>query len=407
MSRRVVVVGSGIAGLAAAFAARRAKATVTMVMGRPGATTLTSGALDDIDWERADARPPRALEPSEKAFLDAFGIWEVGEERALVATSSGRLRSARGRDRAVLDLSRFGNAVIALPRMPRFDWDADALASTLSSEPLARARGLRFEAIDADVLRFADEARLSAAELAERHDAERVAWLIGRLRACADLAGKQALLVGPFLGLEPSVAEALTEALGMPVGETLSPVGGVAGLRFERARDRLLSKLDVVAQPGVSTGARGEAGRAIVELEGDAMLDGNIVVLATGGVAGGGMLLSRSMLAGLDEDSRREPAFLPSVDCEAVLFAGGRPLVLPSSPYGASAEDLAWSAVRGRTLLETVGFAEADGWGIRADGDAIDWLLVAGDAVADRPRTVLEAMRTGLRAGERAARGRG
>lgn len=405
MSRRVVVVGSGIAGLAAAFAARKAKATVTMVLGRPGATTLMSGALDDLEWERAKASPPSALAANERAFLDALGIWEVGEERALVATSAGRLRPARGRDRAVLDLSKLRDAEVALPRSPRLDWDADALAHALSNEPEALARNLRFEAIDAETLRFADEAKLSAYELAERHDEERVVWLAERLRACPGLAGKQALLFGPFLGLQPTVAQVLTEALGLPVGETLSPVGGVAGLRFERARDRLLSKLDVVAQPGFLTGARGEAGRAIVELEGDAMLDGNVVVLATGGVAGGGILLSQAMLAGLDEASARTPAFVASLDTEAVLTAGGAPLPLPSSPFGPESEELAWSAVRGRTLLERVGFAESEGRGLRADGEPIEWLFVAGDAVAERPRTVLDAMRTGLRAGELAVRG--
>ena len=405
MSRRVVVVGSGIAGLSAAFAARKAKATVTMVLGRPGATTLTSGALDDIEWERAKSSPASALAANERAFLDALGIWEVGEERALVATSSGRLRPARGRDRAVLDLAKLENAVVALPRSPRFDWDADALSRALNGEPLAQARGLRFEPIDAETLRFADEAKLSVYELAERHDEGRVAWLVERLRSCPGLEGKQALLFGPFLGLQPSVAEALTEALGMPVGETLSPVGGIAGLRFERARDRLLSQLDVVTHQGFLTGARGEAGRAIVELEGDAMLDGNVVVLATGGVAGGGILASKALLAGLDENASREPAFVPSLDSEAVLATFGCRLPLPSSPFGPPTEELSWSSVRGRTLLESVGFAEDQGRALGADGEPIDWLLVAGDATADRPRTVLEAMRTGLRAGELAARG--
>lgn len=401
MSRRVVVIGSGVAGLAAAFAARRARATVTMVMGRPGATTLMSGAIDDVEWERAGE--PRPLSAEERAFLQALGIWEVGERPTLVVTSSGCLRPARGRDRMVLDLSGLENATIALPRLPRHDWDADALAAALSSEPLARARGLRFEAIDVETLRFADEAVLPAYELAERHQGERLAWLAERLRPA--LAGKSALLFGPFLGLEPTVAETLTEALGMPVGETLSPVGGLAGLRFERARDRLSSQLDVVPQPGWTTGVRGEAGRVIVELAGDAMLDGNVAVLATGGVAGGGIVLSRAMLGGLDENGAREPCFVPSLECWAVLAARGEVLSLPSSPYGPSPEDLAWSAVPGQPLLERVGFAVAEGHALRAEGEAIDWLLVAGDAVADRPRTVLEAIRSGLLAGSLAARG--
>src|SRR5690606_37418466 len=107
----------------------------------------------------------------------------------------------------------------------------------------------------------------------------------------------------------------------------------------------------------------------------------------------------KAMLGGLDENAGREPAFVPSLDCGAVLAARGQVLSLPSSAYGPSPEELAWSAVPGRPLLESVGFAVADGHGLLPEGDAIDWLLVAGDAVADRPRTVLEAIRTGLRAG--------
>lgn len=406
MSLRVVVIGSGVAGLAAAFAARRAKANVTMVLGRPGASLSMSGALDDIEWERAEARAPRPLAANEQAFLDALGIWEVKAERALVATLSGTLRPARGRDRAVLDLAALSDATIALPRVNRPRWDADALARALADSPLARERGLRFEAIDAEVLRFAEETRFEDAELAARHDPERVTWLADRLKSAPGLAGKGAVLLGPWLGLDEAAASSLSEALRIPVGETLSALGGPAGMRFERARDRLLSSLDVVAQPGRVTAVRGEeVGRAILELEGEAMLDANVVVLATGGVAGGGILLSKSSLYGLEDDaSHREAIFVPSLETPSVLAASGRPLTLPSSPYGPDFEQLAFSAARGRSLLERVGFlASEDGRALKADGEPIDWLAVGGDALADRPRTVLGAIRTGLIAGERAA----
>lgn len=405
MSLRVVIIGSGMAGLAAAFAARRAKANVTMVLGRPGASLAMSGALDDIEWEQAEARAPRSLSSSEQAFLDALGIWEVKPDRALVATLSGRLRPARGRDRAVLDLAALSDATVALPRVNRPGWDADGLARTLADSPLAKARKLRFEAIPAEVLRFAEEARFQDEELAARHDPERIAWLADRLKAAPALAGKGAVLLGPWLGLDPSASSSISERLGLPVGETLSALGGSAGLRFERARDRLLASLDVVAQPGRVMAVRGEAGRAIVELEGDAMLDANVVVLATGGVAGGGILLSKSSLHGLADDaSHREPIFVPSLEGPSVLAAQGRPLLLPSSPYGPDFEQLAFSETQGRSRLESVGFfTSKDARALRADGDPIDWLVVGGDAVADRPRTALEAIRTGLFAGERAA----
>lgn len=379
---------------------------MTMVLGRPGASVSMSGALDDLEWERAQGRAPSQLRAREAEFLEALGIWEVGPEPVLVATLSGRLRPARGRDRAVLDLAGLEDASIALPRVNRPDWDADLLARALNDAPWAKTRKLRFEAIDADVLRFSEEAFFSDEELAARHDAERMAWLAERLRASAGLSGKSAVLLGPWLGVDTRASSTLSEALGIPVGETLSAMGGAAGIRFERARDRLLATLDVVAQPGRVLAVRGEeGGRAIVELEGDAMLDANVVVLAVGGVAGGGILLSKSSLHGLDEDAtHREPFFVPSLESPSVLASSGRPLTLTSSPYGPDFEALAYSEVRGRSLLESVGFfTTKDGRARRADGEPLDWLVVGGDAVADRPRTVLSALRTGLVAGERAA----
>lgn len=401
MSTRVVVIGSGVAGLAAAYAARRAKANVTMVLGRPGASTLFSGAIDGGAWERG---LPFELSEDERAFLDAFRIWSISDAPALVATLSGRLRPARGRDRNLLDLSAFRDTTIALPRASRPEWDADGLARMLSGDPMAMERGLRFEAIDAEILRYADETKLPTWDLASRHDEDRLGWLVERLRE-ARLEGKGALLFGPWLGLDASAASTLSSALGLAVGETLSPVGGVAGLRFEGARDRLLAALDIVTQPGRVVRVEGQGEHAIVELAGEAMLDANKVVLAIGGVAGGGLTLSSSALEGLDDDARsRAPIFTASVSNPAAVAAFGRPLTLASSPYGPSFEAFAWSASRGRSLLEAAGlYVASDGCALKAGGERIDWLSVAGDAIADRERAVLAALRSGILAGRRAA----
>ena len=48
----MVVVGAGIAGLAAAWSARRAGREVTVVSAGPGASALGSGAVDDVPWEQ-------------------------------------------------------------------------------------------------------------------------------------------------------------------------------------------------------------------------------------------------------------------------------------------------------------------------------------------------------------------
>ena len=73
MSRRVVVIGAGASGTAAAYAASKLGARVTLITGRPGATSLSSGALDG-DWEGAGDEA--------QAFIDAIGIWAWRPVRA-------------------------------------------------------------------------------------------------------------------------------------------------------------------------------------------------------------------------------------------------------------------------------------------------------------------------------------
>lgn len=402
--RRAVVVGSGLAGTAAAFAARRGGADVTMVLGRPGASALGSGALDDR-WDAGEEAAPIAPTADEQAFFDALGLFRVGPRRALVATLSGRLRFAGGCDRAVLDLASLADATVAVPRADRADWDADSIARALSDDPLAAARRLRFEPIDADALRHTDEARLPERELAARHDAARIAWLAERLRGA--LAGKAAVLLGPWLALDGTVSAALADALGAPSGESLSPVGGLAGVRFERARDRLLSSIGVTRQPGRAVRVRGDGARPLVELDGASVLEADVVVLAIGGVAGGGIELAPSAFAGLPTaGGARTTFFVPSLESPASVASRGRPLDVPSSPFGPEVDALAWSRAHGVSELETAGvWTDAEGRARRRGGEVVRWLVVAGDAVADGPRTAFAAIRTGLAVGARAAVG--
>ncbi|MDP9036791.1 MAG: FAD-binding protein, partial [Myxococcota bacterium] len=57
---RTIVVGAGVAGTAAALAAAWAGARVTVVDAGAGASTLSTGAIDDIPWQSASAKPSPA-----------------------------------------------------------------------------------------------------------------------------------------------------------------------------------------------------------------------------------------------------------------------------------------------------------------------------------------------------------
>src|SRR6185295_18811801 len=104
-------------------------------------------------------------------FAADLDLWDLPEsERPWLATMAGRIRPARGRDRALLDLAPLEGAVVLVPRADRATWDADALAATLASDPFGRARKIAFHAIDLPVLRYDDEHRIGDADLAARHD---------------------------------------------------------------------------------------------------------------------------------------------------------------------------------------------------------------------------------------------
>jgi glycerol-3-phosphate dehydrogenase subunit B len=393
MSARIVVIGGGASGAAAAFAARQAGANVTVVMGRPGATSLGSGALDG---------PPLAsLGPAGsavRAFADAIALWDVAPDGCQLATRSGLIRAARGRDASLLDVGALKNGVVAVVDPSRPGWDAAWLARAWSAEPWARAHGLRFEAVAVDVLRHAHEAAAPDADLALLHDEPgRVAWLIERLKHAPALAGKCAALVGPWLGAKPGLAARIGGQIGKPVGEPLSSPGGAAGLRFETARDALFARLDVARVAGVakSLTAGAETPSAVqVVLESGETIDAEAAVLAVGGVVGGGIRFAP------------HAPFILSLASPAVLAAHGTPLVTSGSPHGAPFESFAWSGGSAPSGLEKVGiWVDAEGRLQRTDGPHRAPLFAAGDAVADSPRTILAALCSGVVAGRRAAEG--
>jgi glycerol-3-phosphate dehydrogenase subunit B len=391
LSQRVAVIGAGVAGTAAAYAAKAEGAEVTLVGARPGATALGSGAIDGATLRPFGDDRARVL-----AFFEALGLWQIDAEKCRVATCAGILRETRGRDRAVLDLSRASAGVVAVVDTGRRGWDATSLARAWTAEAWAKERGLAFAPAKVEVLRLADEASIPDADLAARHDdAERVRWLAERLRAWSGLAGKSALVLGPWLGLRTDVADALSRELGVRVGEPLSEPGGVAGLRFELARDALVARSGVRHVKQRALAIRSDGGRITLELD-TGVLEADAVVLALGGLVAGGVAWA---------PARGGHGFELSVACGASFASGGRPLVPTGSPRGALFEPFAWSGRAYAAGFERIGvWTDAEGRARDREGKALGWLYAAGDVAADAPRTLLEAIRSGIAVGTLAAR---
>jgi glycerol-3-phosphate dehydrogenase subunit B len=410
VTRRIVVIGAGIAGVAAAWSARRRGCEVTIVSAGAGASALGGGAVDDVPWEqlvrssRALGLAPRARPLSDDihAFSNDLGTWSLADDRlAWVATIAGRLRPARGRDHALLDFTALRGARVMLPRAERASWDADSIAAGLNDDPFARAHQVAFVAADVPVLRFDEERRVADGDLALRHDGEaRLAWLAARLTDGVKHTAANAVLVGPWLGAAGSRSEALSRLVGVPVGEALTGVGSPAGQRFEAARGRLLAAKGARLIADRVTVIDRDAGALAITLEHGASLLVDGVVLALGGLVGGGLSYEPpDHRAAADLPAGVRAPFVLSLRAPVTLVAhvGADPLTSEptSSLHGPDIDVAAWPRGDRPGTLESAG--------IRCNGArAAEGITAAGEVVAGRPRTILEAVAAGIRAGNEA-----
>lgn len=391
----VLVVGGGIAGVAAALAARDAGADVTLVRASAGATELGTGALDDAPWE--DARAPVAVDALARSVLDRLGGYAVGPERALVATTGATLRGARGVDAALLDLAALPHgAKIGVPVFEREGWDGRLVARGLEADPLGRARSLTFVPAPASIATLADERVVPDVEIAARHDdPARLSTLAARLRDAK--AEVDAWLLPPWLGVAAPRAAELAKLVGIPCGEVITLPPSPAGARFSRARDRALATAKVSVVLDRVEAIEREASLVVARLEEGEPIAASAAVIAIGGLVAGGVAYapSEALLAtALPRHPR--PAFVLGLDADVSLGVGGHPLVVPGSMFGVQPESIAWP-MHAAPVLEHVG--------VLVDGElrAGEGVWAAGDVVADRPRTFLEALASGARAGRAAA----
>lgn len=375
---KVVVVGAGFAGLAAALAARRAGAEVSVVQQGAGASALYAGVVDG------------SLEPTDEA--QRANLTELGRAlglrlhaKSLVATREGVVRAATGADRALLDLTLLAGRRIGVVDVPRDDWDGRLLVRSFATSAWARQTGTRFELVPLELLEKGHQRRVSAYDFAASFERpERPGWLIELLKAHK---GPDAWLFGPWLGVTQDLSSQLSSAVGVPVGEVTSPPGGAAGARFELRREQLLRGLEVEVL--VERAQRVSAGEAkvVVSLGAGVELEADAVVLACGGFVSGALELTGSLSGAEQTGFELAIQGLPAVE---VRGERGHPV---SSLFGV---DL---AARGRALLERVGLR------VDASGhvSGLSRVFAAGDVTAPETPSVGHALRSGLTAGAAAA----
>ena len=370
------VIGGGIAGAAAAFELARHGLCPTVFHDTAGSSALYSGALDLEPWDRAGVATPLAAELVQ--FSSELGVWALSDAPRRVATLEGNVRPARGTDRALLDLEACAGRRVAVVDVERDDWDAPLLAKSFAASKWAQETQTEFIAVPVPLLQNGFERRISGYDFAALHDdpdrAQALLSALGQSPITPD-----AWLFGPWLGVGRPVARVLSQALGVPVGETTSALGGSAGARFEAARDHLFERIArverrrVIGMQALGRGLR-------LEFPGLGIRDLDAVVLATGGVAAGGVALARSF------ERRGGTGFRLSLVAPIALELDGEVLEGVSSLSGIDFVD------RGLEALLRVGISAGADGAVRANPG----VFAAGDALAGRPRTALVAALSGL-----------
>jgi glycerol-3-phosphate dehydrogenase subunit B len=263
--------------------------------------------------------------------------------------------------------------------------------------------------LDAAVLRTTDERVVPDADLAERHDDEaRRDWLAARLReALARSEGSWAAIVlPPLLGIDRARAEELTQRVGAPCGEAMGLPGGPSGLRFERASRRAYAGAGIAHVVARATRVARAEGHFIVQTEEEGAFEAQAVVLAAGGLLGGGLEYAPSdseLATALPAAARL--AFRLTIDAPATVGASRRPLEIPGSLFGVPPESLADRA-GATSLLDHTGILTRGDGTVLSDmpDEGVPGLFAAGEIVADAPRFWLSALSSGTIAGVSAAR---
>jgi glycerol-3-phosphate dehydrogenase subunit B len=388
---QVVVVGAGAAGTAAALCCANSGARVVVLDGGTGASTLSTGAVDVDSWAQRDG-PPRDVPTAARAALDVLGGYVLPREGALLLTTAGIARPADGHDAALLDVGPFATGRVGVVACARPGWDAHGLA---------RAWGPAFAPLDAAALRHTDEAVVPDADFAAIHDDEtRLGWLASRLREAIARAGGPwaALVLPPALGVEHARAAVLSKLVGVPCGEAIGMPGGPSGLRFERARERAFRQSGVTRVGVRAMQVDPTLGRWRVRTDDGASTEADAVVIAVGGLIGGGVEYApaEAILATALPPSGRLTLRL-SLLAPVTLGAHGCPLESPSSLFGQAPEVIA-HPFASDPLLERAGVLVAqDGAIAGAPG-----LFAAGEVVADAPHEWLSAFVAGAAAGRAA-----
>lgn len=279
-STDVLVLGGGIAGVAAAVAAARAGARTTLVRSGPGATTVCGGGwrgvppgplLDALAAAGLPLDPCTSALPHPDGRLVAFELAPPTQLRA--ALSSGAERAL----------------VCGISGLPSF-------RATALSALWTESAGLPEHALEAVTLRLGDTpaAGWSAVSLGAHieRDPERLGVPLAR---AVRERGAARVIVPAVLGIEhhDRVCDVLQRHAGVSVGEALGGAPSLPGWRLDRVLLRALEQGGIPVVTGFVTEHVAKDGEVrmvtVAGIEDAVSVQARSVVLATGKFLGGGI----------------------------------------------------------------------------------------------------------------------
>lgn len=282
----VLVVGAGIAALAAALGARAFGAEVRVLGRLRGLSHRASGAWDAGDPQTLPsmlAGPLTGLHrEAQHAVIHALGgmrplAMDV-RTQPLIATAEGRLRRVASSDDRVLDLA--GKRRIAIAQVEGCGFDARALAHALHEH---ERDGLRFFVIDVEYGRRMQDALTNASTALARSlddDASLARLAQALVRALGGLDA-DAVLMPPMLGLHRNAAQALGRALRVPVGEVVAS-HSIQSERLTHKLEQALRSVDAQWLDASLMRFREARRGVVIELQGGDSLITPQLILATG-----------------------------------------------------------------------------------------------------------------------------
>ncbi len=322
---RVLVVGAGLSGLACAVRLADGGVPVTVIATGAGSLGLGGATIDLLGYgPELVPRPLDALNglPGEHPYsllgrdrvaaalgwlaerLPALGLRGDGAENLLLATAVGAVRPTAVAPAAISagDLRSGGRVVFAGVR-PLRDFFPALVAANVAASSAVRVETGAAEA-DVEIRGDGDASPVALARALELPD-ER-ARVTAALRAAIGDAGGARVGLPAALGLDrhAEVAAAVSDALGAEVFEVPTAPPSVPGIRLYRALTAELRRRETRLIVGATAAGGARDGDRLAALEVQVSgrsrtFPAEVVVLATGGLAAGGLELGR--------DGLREP----------------------------------------------------------------------------------------------------